>query len=157
VHLLAEESINIKRPVPEVFDYVTDMERFGDWFPGVLAIEPANWRKPGQVGKEYLETVAVPLRGRRQISIIVRESQPGKFFATEGKFPPLLPRMEVEFEPGEGGTCDLTWRMFSRNRGLVFRFTMLPLARRIMKKRAAIGLRRLGTKLEQGENRAAIC
>jgi len=156
VHLLAEESINIKRPVPDVFAYVTDMERFGDWFPGVLAIEPANWLEHGQIGKEYLETVAVPLRGRRQISIVVRESQPGQFFATEGKFTPLLPRMEVEFAPGEGGSCDLTWRMLSRNRGLAFRFTMLPVARKIMKKRAAIGLRRLRTKLEQRQNRAVI-
>ena len=152
MHLLAEESINIKRTVPDVFDYVTDMERFGDWFPGVVAIEPANWRDSGRAGKEYLETVRVPLRGERQISIVVRESQPHQFFATEGKFPPLLPRMEVEFAPGEGGSCDLTWRMFSRNRGLVFRFTMLPLARRVMRKRAAIGLKRLGKKLEQ--NRA---
>ncbi len=155
MHLLAEKSINIKRPVPDVFDYVTDMERFGDWFPGVLAIEPANWHKHGQTGKEYLETVAVPLRGQRQISIVVRESQPCQFFATEGKFPPLLPRMEVEFAPGEGGSCDLTWRMLSRNRGLVFRFTLLPLARRVMRKRATIGLKRLAKKLERAESRGA--
>ncbi|MBC8417796.1 MAG: hypothetical protein H8E10_04300 [Desulfobacterales bacterium] len=30
------------------------MERFGDWFPGVLSIESLNVLKHGQVGKEYL-------------------------------------------------------------------------------------------------------
>lgn len=148
MHLLAEQSINIKRPVSDVFAYVTNMERFGDWFPGVLAIESANRHLHAQVGKEYRETVAVPMRGKRQISIVVREAQPNQFFATEGKFPPLLPRMEIEFAPGDGTSCDLTWRMLSRNRGMMFRFTLLPIARRIMGKRAAAGVRQLKRALE---------
>lgn len=148
MHLLAEQTVNIKRPVPEVFAFVTDMERFGDWFPGVIGIESTNRQTHGQVGKEYRETVAVPFRGRRKISIVVRESRPDRFFATEGKFPPLMPRMEVEFAAGERDSCNLTWRMYSRNRSVVFRLTLLPIARRVMRKRAAAGMKRLRAVLD---------
>ena len=44
--------------------------------------------------------------------------------------------------------CRIDWRMFSRKDGLLSRVTLLPLARRVMRKRAAIGMRRLAGALE---------
>lgn len=152
MHLLAEENISINRNVSVVFDYVTNMERFGDWFPGVLAIESANNGSHGEVGKEYLETVSVPLRGKRKVRIVVRDLRQNAFFATEGKLPPLMPRMEVVFSRGNADACNVTWRMFSRNSGWLFRLTLLPLARRVMKKRAKAGMKKLKEKLERAKH-----
>ncbi|GAB3541658.1 hypothetical protein GCM10027343_12460 [Noviherbaspirillum agri] len=149
MHLLAEESIHIKRPASDVFNYVTDMERFGEWFPGVLSIESANQHQHGQVGKEYLETVSIPLRGERKIKLVVREAEAGRRFVTEGKLSPLMPRMEVTFSPVAVASCQLTWRMYSRNNGGFVRLALLPLARRVMRKRAAAGVKRLKRHLEQ--------
>ncbi|HEY0844283.1 MAG TPA: SRPBCC family protein [Noviherbaspirillum sp.] len=148
MHLLAEESIRINRAASEVFEYVTNMEHFGDWFPGVLAIESANRHAHGQVGKEYREKVSVPLRGERKVRIVVCEARTNSFFATEGHFPPVMPRMELAFSQEAGNACTVTWKMFSRNKGLLFRLSMLPLARNIMRKRAAAGMKRLKTRLE---------
>lgn len=106
MHLLAEDSVRIKRPVSDVFDYVKNMERFGEWFPGVLAIESADAHSHGQIGKEYVETVVIPLRGKRKIKLVVREAQVDKIFVTEGKLSPLMPRMEVSFY-SNGSDSDL--------------------------------------------------
>lgn len=148
MQLLAEAIIHIKRPVPDVFNYVTDMERFAEWFPGVLSIESANHHRHGQVGKEYLETVSLPLRGEKKIRLIVREAEAGRRFVTEGKLSPLMPRMEVTFSPVGVASCQLTWRMYSRNEGKLVRIALLPLLRRLMRKRAAAGVRRLKRRLE---------
>lgn len=156
MHLLADESITIQRPPAAVFEYVTNMERFGEWFPGVLGIASSNAMPHGQAGKEYLETVSVPLRGQRKIRIAVREAQANKRFVTEGKFPPLMPRMEVEFFPGGADACRVRWRMFSRNNSMLFKLLLLPLARRVMGKRAAAGMQRLKARLEKaGDGRQA--
>jgi hypothetical protein len=74
------------------------VENFGEWFPGVVTIASSNALKHGQPGKQYLETVLVPLRGTRKITLEVRE---GEFFAIEGRFPPLMPRMEMELRETE--------------------------------------------------------
>ena len=151
MHLLTEQNIRINRPINVVFDYVTNMEQFGDWFPGVLAIKSANDHLPGQIGKEYLETVAIPLRGERKIRLVVREAEINKLFVTEGKLSPLLPRMEVRFQVEDSDSCQVTWRMLSRNSAVFFRLTLLPIARAVLQKRAAIGLGKLKRNLERIE------
>ena len=151
MHLLVERNIEIQKPAAVVFDYVSNMERFGEWFPGVLSIESANTLVHGQVGKEYLETVAVPLRGKRKIKLAVKEVQPNKLFVTEGKFPPLLPRMEIALSEAGAEACTLTWRMFSRNNDRIVRLALLPLARHLLGKRATAGLHKLKRRMEMPE------
>jgi hypothetical protein len=148
VHLLAEAVAHIERPTAAVFEYVADMERFHEWFPGVLAIAAVDDAQHGQPGKEYLETVVLPLRGARQIKLVVREARSNELFVTEGRLPLLMPRMEVTFVPRGVSSCTLTWRMFSRNDGLVARLLVLPLARRVLAKRARAGVSALKSKLE---------
>ena len=67
MHLLTEKTVNINRPALAVFGYVSNMEKFGEWFPGVISIASTDALQRGQQGKEYLETVSVPLRGKRKI------------------------------------------------------------------------------------------
>ena len=148
MHLLAEASVQIERPTGAVFEYVADMERFHEWFPGVLAIAAVDDTHHGQAGKEYLETVALPLRGTRQISLVVREARSNELFVTEGRLPLLMPRMEITLLPLDVSSCTLSWRMFSRNDGLVARLLVLPLAKRVLAKRASAGVRALKSKLE---------
>jgi len=79
---------------------------------------------------------------------VVREALPGKFLATEGRFPPLLPRMEIVLAEAGTDGCRLTWRMFSRNDNLIVRYALLPLAARVMDKRAKAGVAALKKRLE---------
>ena len=150
MHLLTEKTVDIQRPALAVFAYVTNMENFGEWFPGVIAIRSANALPHGQPGKQYLETVSVPLRGTRKITVEVREVRGQRFFATEGRFPPLMPRMELTLDAKGENACTFTYRVFSRSDSLIARYTLLPLARRVMGQRAAEGVAALKRRLEGG-------
>ena len=151
MHLLAEKTVYLHRPAREVFAYVSNMEKFGEWFPGVISIESLNTLPHGQLGKEYLETVFVPLRGRQKIKLQVREVRGHQFFATEGRFLPLLPRMEITLDEAVSSSCELTWRIFSRSRNLAVQYFVLPLARRVMDQRATLGVAALKGRLEAGD------
>ena len=126
------------------------MERFGEWFPGVIAIAPLDAPGPAEVGKVYVETVRLPLRGLRQIHLQVREARAPWFFATEGRLPPLLPRMEITLQDTAADACELTWRMLSRGRGPAVQYLLVPLARRVVGRRAARGLAALKARMEGG-------
>lgn len=151
MHLLTEKTIDIQRPAAAVFDYVTNMEKFGEWFPKVVSIESANSLPHGQLGKKYLETVSVPLRGVRKILLEVCEVQGHHFFATQGRLVPLLPRMEISLMETGSHSCQLSWRMFSRSNNPLVRYALVPLARRVMGQRASVGLAALMKVLEQHE------
>lgn len=153
MHLLVEETVVLRRSAHKVFGYVSNMEKFGEWFPGVISITSPDSLAHGQPGKTYRETVFVPLKGRRQITLEVREARAPHFFATEGRWLPLLPRMEISLEATAPHTCTLTWRMFSRSRHPGVRFLLVPLARVVMKRRAARGLAALKLRLEDGLQR----
>lgn len=146
--LIAQTRTNIQCSSEKAFSMISNMERFGEWFPAVLSIQSENELAHCQVGKKYLETVAVPLRGTRLIELTVKESVANQRFVTEGKFPPLLPRMEIEIAEAGNNQITLQWSMFSRNTNRFVIFLLLPLAKTIMQKRANIGVARLKTVLE---------
>jgi carbon monoxide dehydrogenase subunit G len=150
MHLLTEKTVHIDRPALAVFAYVSNMEKFAEWFPGVVSIASADALRHGQQGKQYLETVSLPLRGTQKIKLRVSEVRGHHFFATEGQFAPLMPRMEIEIADNGPHSCDLSWRMFSRSESLIVRYAVLPLARRVMDKRAAAGVVALKRLLQDG-------
>lgn len=148
MHLLAEKSVHILRNKLDVFAYLSNLENFGQWFPGVISIKSANALEHGHIGKQYRETVLIPLRGARQITLEVREVREGLFLATESRFPPLMPRMEMELRETGEGSCELTWRMFSRTNSAILKYTLIPLARQIMGRRAVLGVAALKARME---------
>ena len=148
MYLISESSINIELPCIRVFDYISNMENFAQWFPGVISIKSVDQKEHGMVGKKYLEVVSIPLQGKKSIEISVIESIPGKVFRTTGEFKPLFPRMEIELNDSKEGACGLCWRMYSRNDAKLVQLLLLPIAKRIMQKRAEIGVKNLKQMLE---------
>ena len=147
MQLLTENRVSIACSVSSAFAYVTNMENFGEWFPKVRSIVSVDTQPHATLGKRYAETVSTP-RGERKILLRVKTVEPDRLFVTEGDYPPLLPRMEIEFEPHSAG-CTVTWRMFSRNGGLLARFIWLRVARRIIRERATVGVAQLKQQLER--------
>jgi hypothetical protein len=148
VSLLANQTVAIACPVDVAYRFTCNLERFGAWFPGVIAIESANHLPHLEVGKQYLETVSIPLRGTRKVGITVKEVELNRRFVTEGTLVPLLPRMEIDFRATGPGSCEVSWQMRSRTTRWLARRLMVPLARRVMQKRAAVGLAALKRTLE---------
>ena len=148
MHLLAKKRVRINRPTSVVFDYITDMERFPEWFPKVREVSSANKLAHGQIGKTYLETVRMPFGGTRRIRLIVRDSIADRLFVTEAQFPPVSPRMEVVFHELDDEACAVDWQMFSRNRSFLAWLILLPLVRRVMSRRASVAMAQLKQILE---------
>ena len=148
MNLISDVKVLINRENTDVFDYVSNMEKFGEWFPGVICITSDDGIAHGEVDKKYLETVKVPLVGLKQISISVVDSKYGHFFATEGAFSPLLPRMEIDIKSIDRVSSSVSWRMYSRNNKSIVKVLLLPMAKSIMQKRAEIGIKQLKVNLE---------
>ena len=148
MHLLASSAVTVACSSTKAFDYAADLENFIDWFPGVLGIVADNQLPFATPGKQYLETVAVPLRGKRKVRIRVVEADYPKRLVTEGDLPLLLPRMEIEVDSLGENSCEVRWRMLSRNEIVVAGFAVLPVARWLMGRRATAGLRNLKQRLE---------
>ncbi len=98
--LLAEKTMILKHAVEQVFPYVTNMENYGEWFPGVLTIESVDPQEHGNIGKRYKETLAMPT-GNATLLIEVKDCVPGKRFYTEGDLDPVFPAMKMLFEESE--------------------------------------------------------
>jgi hypothetical protein len=152
MHLLASSVVTIACSATKAFDYAADLENFSDWFPGVIDIVAANELPFATPGKQYVETVAVPLRGERTVRIRVVEADSPKRLATEGELPLLLPRMEIEVDDIGENSCEVRWRMLSRNEVVLVRLAVLPVARWLMGRRATAGLRNLKQRLESGHD-----
>lgn len=148
MYLLASSVVTVACSSARAFGYAADLENFGDWFPGVIAVVAHDELPVATPGKQYAETVAVPLRGRRAVGISVVEADSPRRLVTEGNLPLLLPRMEIEVLDIGESSCEVRWRMYSRNETAVPRLAVLPLARWLMGRRAIAGLRNLKQRVE---------
>ena len=148
MRLLASSVVTIACSRTKAFDYAADLENFADWFPGVVGIVAHNELSFATAGKQYAETVAVPLRGKRTVLIRVVDASAPMRLVTEGDLPLLLPRMEIEFYDVGEESCEVRWRMLSRSEIFLVRFAVLPVARWVMGRRAMVGLRNLKQRLE---------
>lgn len=144
---LAQGSVEIDRPVAETFAYVSNLENFPAWFPGVVSISSLDTLEHGQVGKRYRETVRMPFGRTGTIDIEVKEASAGERLRTEGGGL-VLARMSVDFAALSEGQTRVEWRMVSRNQRWWFRWLVMPLLRRVMSRRAIDGLRKLRENLE---------
>lgn len=153
MYLLAHTTTLIACPRELAFQYAANLENFAEWFPGVIRMVSANDLPFDAIGKQYRETVAVPLRGQRAVSLRVIDVVAPSRIATEGSLPTLLPSMEIVFRDVGQERCEVDWRMHSRSTSRFARWTMLPLARRLMTKRARAAMQRLKTRLESAAQR----
>lgn len=113
--LLANKIIELSGNAMEVFDFVTNMENYAQWFPGVVAIRSANALAHAQVGKQYVETLAFP-DGVKELVVEVKKSVKYQVFETEGDLAPLLPCMTMLFSTlDQPDTCELNLSYRSRN------------------------------------------
>lgn len=149
--LLAEGTVEIDRSCDEAFAYVSNLENFPAWFPGVASMRALDASEHGRVGKRYRETVHLPFGRTTTIDIEVKEARPGARLLTEGDGL-LLPCMSVQFAAVSEERTRIAWRMVSRNQKWWFRWLAAPLLRVVMGGRARRGLRRLRHNLE-GEPR----
>jgi len=111
---LAKASVSITAPIEAVFLYVSNMENYKEWFPGVTCIRSANDLDHGVVGKTYTETLSLP-SGDAELVIKVDRCDVNRLFLTKGNLAGVLPQMTVEFFAEEKGSCEVKLQYHSRS------------------------------------------
>ncbi|NTS77038.1 SRPBCC family protein [Catenovulum sp. SM1970] len=110
---LAKVETQINAPVNVVYSYMTNMENYGNWFPGVVDIKSVDKQDHLAIGKRYQE--ALIIAGQNvALNIEVVEAERNKAFITQGDLAGLLPQMTMTFEQNNTN-CTVRLQYHSRN------------------------------------------
>ena len=114
---LAQQTITINAPSSQVFNFVSNMENYKNWFPGVINITSANNLPHGTVGKQYKETLLMP-DGESELLIKVVNITKNSKFQTQGDLAGVLPQMTIAFRELACQVCEINLQYHSRSQNL---------------------------------------
>lgn len=121
------ESIEIDRRPEEVFAYLDDVERHGEWQEQIVAVEPQG-DEPMGVGKRVRETRRVP-GGDRSMTYEITEHDPPRQSSFRVLDGPVRGVGTVAVEPvGDGSRSRVTFTIEFEGHGLGGK-VLLPLAK----------------------------
>lgn len=139
---LTNHSITINAPINRVFRFMSNMENYDIWFPGVVDIQAENRQLPIDIGKRYTETLRLPT-GKKSLSIEVVQYIEDKLFVTQGNLLDILPEMQIHFNERGGNTTEVNLRYYSRNSELSRQEELLDMLKSDIATRASLGLAKL--------------
>ena len=139
---LAQAQVTLSGPLSHFFDFVTNMENYGEWFPGVIAVKSANDLPPSQIGKTYAETLNFP-EGEFSLKLTVVECELNRIFVTQGDLVGLLPQMTMKFIPLDEAQFRFDLSYHSRNDELEKNQEMLHSLKRDIQNRANTAMDKL--------------
>ncbi len=144
--LLASVSLTIYSPIDAFFEYVTDLENYPNWFPGVLKVQRINPHKPSSPGLKYLEIIEFADSTLEQ-TVEVTEISINKFLVTQGDAQPLLTQMNMNFTPqGKGFLFEVSY--YSRQDPKKLDHDMLAVVSSNIAQRAELGMKALKQKFD---------
>ena len=144
---LTKASIAISAPIEIVFTYVSNMENYKDWFPGVINIDSYNNLAHGTVGKKYKETLLLP-DGESELIIQVDQCEVNRLFITKGNLVGVLPQMSIRFSANNEKSCRVNLKFHSRNTDLTETSEIIIALRQDLTARTKIGLEKLKVNLQ---------
>ena len=141
------ESVEIDRTPEEVFAYLDQLERHGEW-QGAIESVRVETEGPTRVGSRAAEKRRVP-GGAREFTYEVTEHDPPRRVSFKGVNGPVRPVGTVTVDPvGDGSRSRVTLRLELKGHGLGK--LIAPLAMREARKRVPEDQARLKARLESG-------
>jgi uncharacterized membrane protein len=95
-------TIEIARPVQDVFDYVADIKRQGEWQESIVSVE-VETEGPTRVGTKAVETRRVP-GGNRTFPFEMTEHDPPRRSSFQVTGGPVRPHGSMTFTSLDNGT-----------------------------------------------------
>jgi uncharacterized protein YndB with AHSA1/START domain len=142
-------SIEIARPPDEVFAYVTDPSRFGEWQRDVVAVQVESGRAGG-VGSRFTTTRRIGGTDRSMTQEVTEASAPRRW-AARAVDGPVQPKATVTVEPlGDGARSRVTFTLDFEGHGIGR--PLLPLVRRQAERAAPVSYRTVKELLERGDD-----
>jgi len=121
------ETIEINRRPEDVFAYLDDVERHGEWQDQIVDVEPQG-DQPMGVGKRVRETRRVP-GGNRSMTYEITEHDPPRQSSFRVLDGPIRAVGTVSVEPiGDGSRTKLTIRIDFEGHGIAGK-VLLPVAK----------------------------
>lgn len=121
---MIRSSIEIDRPAAEVFAYVDQLERHGEWQDAIVSArkDPSG---PTRVGTRNIERRRVPGGPQEFVSEIIEHDPPRRIVA-RGLNGPIRPTVTVTVEPiGDGSRSRFTLELALRGIGIGRLFVLL--------------------------------
>jgi uncharacterized membrane protein len=141
------ESIEIARPPEEVFAYLDQLDRHGEWQEQIVSSR-VETEGPTRVGTRAVDTRKVP-GGPRDVAYEITEHDPPRKSSFRGLDGPIRPVGTVTVEPvGDGSSARVTIQLDLQGHG--FGKLFAPLARRQARKEVPSDQARLKERLESG-------
>jgi uncharacterized membrane protein len=142
-----KDTIEIARRSEEVFAYLDDIPRHGEWQDQIVSVR-VDTDGPTRVGTRATETRRVGGRNQ-QLTYEITEHSPPRSFAFRGLNGPLRPVGGGVLEPiGDGSRCRLTVELDFEAHGIGK--LLRPLAVRQARKQVVKDQRKLKERLESG-------
>jgi uncharacterized protein YndB with AHSA1/START domain len=141
--------IDIARPPEEVYAYVTDPSRFGEWQHDVVRVRLQEGRPPS-AGSRFTTTRRIgPVE--QTMTQEITELNPPRSWAVRGVDGPFRPSADVTVEPLAGGTRSrVTVALDFQGRG-IGKLLSLEVIRRMALKQAPRSYQNLKERLERGD------
>jgi uncharacterized membrane protein len=140
-------TVEIARPADEVFAYLDDLERHGEWQSQIVSSR-RDTEGPTRVGTRATDVRRVP--GRTQsITYEVTEHDPPRKVSFKGVNGPVRPVGTVTVEPAGEGASKVTIELDLQGHGLLGQL-IAPLARNQARKQVPEDQARLKERLESG-------
>jgi uncharacterized membrane protein len=142
------DTVEIAKSPPEVFAYLDDLRRHGEWQTQIENVELLT-EGPTRVGTRAVDTRRVP-GGRRKITYEITEHDPPRRAAFRGLDGPIRPVGSVTVEGlDEGRRSRVTLELDLVGHGLLGKL-FAPIARRDARKQVPKDQARLKERLESG-------
>jgi uncharacterized membrane protein len=138
-------TIEIARPPQDVFDYVTDLKRQGEWQKAIANID-VETEGPTRVGTRMVETRHVP-GGTRTFPCDITEHDPPRRTGFQVTGGPVRPHGSMTFTPLEDGTrtrVDFQMEFVGHGLGVL----LLPIVNRDARRQVPNDLTALKQRLE---------
>jgi hypothetical protein len=137
-----DSSVEIRRPVPEVFAFVADTGNDPQWHLDAVDVSRTS---EGEIGVATTFAVGIQFMGRREAWWRVTEFEPNRREVIRVQAEPFNPTLTYLFDASNGGTR-FTRRIEIEPRGYVR--VLAPVVRRMIERRQALFVRRLKEVLE---------
>ena len=141
------ESVEISRSPEDVFAYIDQLERHGEWQSSIISVT-RDTPAPTGVGSRATDLRKVP-GGKQSVTYEITEYDPPRRAAFRGTNGPVRPVGVVTVEPAGEGRSRVTIELDLQGHGLLG-LVVAPLARGQARKEVPQDQQRLKERLESG-------
>jgi carbon monoxide dehydrogenase subunit G len=141
------QSIEINRSPEDVFAYIDDLERHGEWQSQIISVTRET-EGPTRVGTRVTDLRRVP-GGKQSVTYEITEHDPPRKASFKGLNGPVRPVGSVTVEPAGEGRSKVTLELDLQSHGLLG-LIVGPLARSQSRKLVPEDQKRLKERLESG-------